>query len=288
MRSVILFGGGDGGGLILTDSGVKPIPPFGPDVLMTLKATAALVTAVSAAGASKAQRKLSRHATSLAAAAIEQVEDVVGPLSGENALVFQDDDGGFVCGSTGKPPRPLPWPPNKLPPISEIVSQGVVQADLVTFLRTVRGSKIKLNDALENPVAAAKKLAVPLSDKSVADLQLLSPSRTSAIKDPTEREIITFFHKVAADGSHLETWFSRPYEVAQDLGVKLSDAALDRLVTNGAASAFGGIHSELSGGTAIAIGIGWAVVCIVIGIVFAEEARPIDLIVQDTSGRAKI
>ena len=287
MRSVILFGGGDGGGLILTDSGVKPIPPFGPDVLMTLKAAAALVTAVDAAS-SKDQRKLSRLATSLVAAAVEQVEDVVGPLSGESAIVFQDDDGGFTCGSTGKPPRPLPWPPSKLPPIDDIVSQGVVGEDLVTFLRAVRDSKIKLNNALEDPAAAAKQLAVPLSDKSARDLRLIAPSRTSAIKDSTEREIVAFFHKVAADGTHLETWYSRPYEVAQDLGVKLSDAALDRLVTNGAASAFRGINSASEGGTAIAIGIGWAVVCIVVGIVLGAAERPIDMIVQDVSGRAKI
>lgn len=288
MKSVILFGGGDGGGLILTDSGVKPIPPFDPEVLMTLKATAALVTAVNAASAGKSQRKLSRLATSLAAAAVEQVEDVVGPLSGESALVFQDDDGGFTCGSTGKPPRPLPWPPGKLPSVADMVSQGVVQADLVSFLRAVRDSKIKLNNALENPAAAAKELAMPLSDKSARDIRLIAPSRTAAIKDPTEREIIVFFHKVAADGRYLETWFSRPYEVAQDLGVKLSEAALERLATNGAAAAFGGSTVTDDGKTAIAIGVGWAVVCIVIGIVFGETERPIDVIVQDTSGLAKI
>jgi hypothetical protein len=288
MKSVILFGGGDGGGLIITDSGVKPIPPFDPEVLMTLKATAALVTAVDAAGAGKSQRKLSRLATSLAAVAVEQVEDVVGPLSGESALVFQDDDRGFTCGSTGKPPRPLPWPPSKLPPIGDMVSQGVVQADLVGFLRAVRDSKIKLNNALENPVAAAKELAMPLSDKSARDLRLIAPSRTAAIKDSTEREIVTFFHKVAADGSHLDTWFSRPYEVSQDLGVKLSEAALERLATNGAAAAFGGSTITADGKTAIAIGVGWAVVCIVVGIVFGETERPIDVIVQDTSGLAKI
>jgi len=287
MRSVILFGGGDGGGLIITDGGVKPIPPFDPEVLMTLKATAALVTAVDAASG-KDQRKLSRLATSLAAAAVEQVEDVVGPLSGESALVFQDDDGGFTCGSTGKPPRPLPWPPNKLPSVGDMVSQGVVQADLVSFLRAVRDSKIKLNNALENPAAAAKELGVSLSDKSASDLRLIAPSRTAAIKDSTEREIIVFFHKVAADGHHLETWFNRPYEVAQDLGVKLSEAALDRLATNGAAAAFGGSTVTADGKTAIAIGVGWAVVCIVVGIVFGETERPIDLIVQDTSGLAKI
>jgi hypothetical protein len=143
---------------------------------------------------------------------------VVGPLSGESALVFQDDHGGFTCGSTGKPPRPLPWPPNKLPTVADMVSQGVVEAELVSFLRAVRDSKIKLNNALENPVAAAKELAMPLSDRSARDLRLIAPSRTAAIKDSTEREIIVFFYKVAADGRYLESWFSRPYEVARSSG----------------------------------------------------------------------
>jgi hypothetical protein len=287
MQMVILFGGGDGGGLIITDKGVRTIPPFDPEVLLTLKATAALVTASHTGAPGKARRKLSKLAGNLAMAAIEQVEDVVGPLSGENALIFQDDDGGFTCGSTGKPPIPLPWPPAQMPSIGDMVSQGVVEADLVGFVRAVRDSKIKLPEALENPAAAAKQLGVTLSDKSAKDLRLIAPSRMAAIKDPTEREIIGFFNKVAADGRFLENWFRRPYEVSQELKVELSDAALDRLVTNAAASAFGR-YAEDDGGTAIAVGIGWAVVCIVVGIILGEQERPIDVIIQDMSGLAKI
>jgi hypothetical protein len=66
--------------------------------------------------------------------------------------------------------------------------------------------------------------------------------------------------------------------------VELSDAALERLATNGAAAAFGGSTVTADGKTAIAIGVGWAVVCIVIG----ETEPPIDVIVQDTSGLPKI
>jgi len=286
MKSVILFGGGDAGGLIITANGVRRIPPFDPGILKALKATASLVAAAKAASSEKAREKLGRLATSLSVAALEQVEDVVGPLEGESALVFQDEGDGFTCGTTGKKPIPLPWPPADLPSIGDMVETGVVGSDMVGFLREVREQKIAFADAVENPKAVAEKLGVSLSERSAQDLQLIAPSRLDAVRDPTEREVLSFFHKVAADGRHLDSWYSRPYEVSKDLGVKLSDAALDRLVSKGVASAFEETASE--GGTAIAVGIGWAVVCIVVGIVLGDVERPIDVIVQDRSGRATI
>jgi hypothetical protein len=279
MKSVILFGGGDGGGFIITENGVRPIPPFDPLVLRTLKSTAGLVTAASIARGDKASGKLAKAAANLANIAVEQVENVVGPLEGPYSLVFQDDDGGFTCGSTGKPPVPLPWPPNRIPSISDVLSAGVVESDLVAFVRAVRESKVPLTEAFERPAEVAKKLHLSLSSKSVKDLQVLAPSHLSAIKDPTEREIVSFFQKVAQDGRYLDTWFSRPYEVSQEVKAELSDEALNQLVSN----SFGG---ESPGDSAIVAGVAWGVVCIIIGGIVAKD-RPIDAIVRDRSGLAK-
>jgi hypothetical protein len=43
MATVILFGGGDAGGIIISDKGVRGIPPFDPGVLLQLRGVSALV-----------------------------------------------------------------------------------------------------------------------------------------------------------------------------------------------------------------------------------------------------
>jgi len=42
MAKVILFGGGDGGGIIIGPEGIKPIPPWNPDMAHGLRAIASL------------------------------------------------------------------------------------------------------------------------------------------------------------------------------------------------------------------------------------------------------
>src|SRR5262249_50490889 len=146
----------------------------------------------------------------------------VGPLDGEHALIYQDEDGGFACGSTGKPPLPIPWPPPSIPPVRDLIAHGVVNADLVEFLREAHARGTSLIDAFENPPEVAKGIGLPLSGRAEHDLRLLAPSRLNEIKDPTDREIVHFFHKVVEDGRFLRTWATRPFEVARDLGVQLS------------------------------------------------------------------
>lgn len=46
MARVILFGGGDGGGLIIGPNGVRPIPPFDPVLLKQIKAISQLTQAI--------------------------------------------------------------------------------------------------------------------------------------------------------------------------------------------------------------------------------------------------
>jgi hypothetical protein len=287
MATVILFGGGDGGGLIITESGIRPIPPFDPGVRFSIKSAAAMVNAMVAMRDDRARRKMAKLATSLCNLAVEQVEEVVGPLDADRSLIYQDEDGGFTCGSTGKPPIPFPWPPRPLPSVHELVASGVVGADLVDLLRRARDEKVSLTDVFEDPLAFAGRLGVPVSERSAADLQLLAPSKLESIGDDVERDIVRFFHVVANDGRYLETWYSRPYEVSHALNFELSDAALERLVTGGAGAAFTNRGGDVAV-SAIAAGIVWGIVCIVVGIVLGAAERPIDQIVVDRSGIAKI
>lgn len=282
MKIVILFGGGDGGGLIITENGVRPIPPFDPSILLNLKSASALVQAFTKASDQRMRAKLSKLATNLSNLAVEQVEQVVGPLSGEQSLIFQDDDGGFTCGSTGKPPIPLPWPPSHLPSVPDLIASGMISVDLVEFVQKVHAKKIVLTEAFENPAKVAKQLGVTLSEQSVKDLHILAPSKLASIKNPAEREVVSFFHKVATDGRFVETWLSRPYEVSQELKYKLSEDALGILVNGGSSASLSDARSS-----AICAGIVWAGICIVIGILLVAPERPIDQIINDRSGMEK-
>ncbi len=287
MRIVVLFGGGDGGGLIITEHGVKPIPPFDPSILGNLKSAAAMVNGFAAARESSIRRKMAPLATNICNLAVEQVEQVVGPLDADRSLIFQDDDGGFVCGSTGKPPIPIPWPPRSLPSVGELIDSGVIEPDVVQLIQKAHQNKVAITAVFDDPRGQAKRLDVRLSEQSAQALHSLAPSGLKLIKDPVDKEIVSFFHKVIDDGHFMDTWISRPYEVAEQLGAKLSDAALERLTAGGVASGFIGQGYKADDG-AIAAGIAWAGVCIVIGIVCGETNRPIDQIIRDRSNFAKL
>jgi len=109
---MILFGGGDGGGIVIDATGVHRIPPYSPDFLRQLKAASALVSLNTLRNVN-----LTKEATAIAeqltSAVIPQIAKTAGTTNlGDNSIAFVDDDGGFVCGSTGK--RPLPIPPRTL------------------------------------------------------------------------------------------------------------------------------------------------------------------------------
>jgi hypothetical protein len=105
---MILFGGGDGGGIVIDANGIHRIPPYTPDVLLQLKAASALV-GVNALHNAKLTQDVTAIAEQLTTAVIPQLTKTAGATNlGENSIVFVDDDGGFVCGSTGKKPIPIP------------------------------------------------------------------------------------------------------------------------------------------------------------------------------------
>jgi hypothetical protein len=108
---VILFGTGDGGGIAITATGIARLPQFDARLLTRCRAVSALMKAESTSrpDAHQELRELAdRVARSIVPAVVEQVGDAA---TGENSIVYIDLDGGFVCGTTGKPPLPVPGLP---------------------------------------------------------------------------------------------------------------------------------------------------------------------------------
>jgi hypothetical protein len=109
---MILFGGGDGGGIVIDANGIHRIPPYDPGILLQLKAVSALV-GVNALHDAGLTRDANAIAERLTTTVIPQLTKTAGATNlGDNSIAFIDDDGGFVCGSTGK--RPIPIPPKTL------------------------------------------------------------------------------------------------------------------------------------------------------------------------------
>lgn len=236
MAKVILFGGGDGGGLIITADGVRPLPPFDPYVRAQIKAVSQLVVAIQGGEARESDRgELTTLATRLANLAVQQLEAIVGTLDEEASLiVMSDDDGGFVCGTTGKTPTPLPRPPKELPTLSNMLARGVIDQSMLTFVRKATEQGRSVEDVLEHPVEIASELGIELSERSAHDLQRLAPSRVSELEDPVAREIVTFFQRVLSDGRYVDSWAVRPAAVSKALDVELSNAAQERIIAAGA------------------------------------------------------
>lgn len=228
--ATILFGGGDGGGLIITANGVRRIPPFDPAIFKQLRATALLTNAYSPKASADTRRELQALATKAANLVVGQVEADIGPLGSDAMLIYDDDDGGFYCGSTGKPPIPIPSPRELPAVVRNLLSSGDVRSDLIDFGDKLRDSGTSLSVALEDPQAAAKAIGVPLSDATTKALRAIAPSRLKEVKDRTDKEVLTLFHKVLDDGRYVDSWTIRPEETARQLDVKLSKAALDRIV----------------------------------------------------------
>jgi hypothetical protein len=279
MAMVILFGGGDGGGLYITASGVRPIPPFDPFLRRELKGLASLVSATAQPGGD-AERELAQLVNKLSNVAIGQIEAAVGPLDGDVGLVYMDEDGGFRCGSTGKPPVPIPWPPRQMPSFHDLVETGALDQQVVSLVDAATRKGTDVISLLEEPEKTAAELGLSLSERAAGDLRAIAPSRLTEFRDPVDREVVEYFHSVLRDGTRLADWTTRPTEVAKAVGVELSAAAVDRVL------AVAGSGSRLDPGTVqnpVAIAV-------VVGVVIMLVDRPADLehlAVRDRSRRVK-
>lgn len=281
--TTILFGGGDGGGLIITANGVRRIPPFDPYLSRQLKAISLLSNSFSPPNLSASRREQEKLVTKLCNLAVEQVEQVVGPLDAGSQIVYDDDGGGFYCGTTGKPPIPIP-PRDVFPPlVRDMLAKGDLDSDILQFSQRIRESGGDLAKALNDPVAAAKTLNVSLSEASVKQLRGIAPARLKEVKDPVDKQILGLFHAVLADGRYLDTWSIRPAEIADNLGVKLDRKAIERIkdIVAVANNPIGDPIGPVSNPVAIAVVVG-----VVIMLVPTEAGRT-RLDIQDFSRIAK-
>lgn len=254
MARVILFGGGDGGGLIITEGGVRPIPPFDPGIRLQLRGISALLNGIQQIPDEPA-REMSTWLNRVSNLIVEQVEAAVGPLDEDNSLIYQDEDGGFTCGSTGRPPIPFPWPAPEIPTLGNLIATGIMERELIDFVEAANKQELKINDILEAPAAAATQVGIQLSERTIQDLQRLAPSQLQNITNPVDYEIVQFFHKVAEDGRFLSTWATRPYEAATALQVELSTSALENILAGGSSIAFDPGIRQNPVGVAVAVGI---------------------------------
>jgi hypothetical protein len=274
MGRVILFNGGTSGSIYIHSDGVQPISPLPPPVLMHLRAVADLLRATQGSSAEESTSKdLQTLITKVANLAIERVEAAVGSLDGEDSLVYLEDNDGFICGSTGAPPRPIKWPLLDPPTVEELVQGGFLAADVGEFLKRTHAQGLKVADVLANPDAAAKQVGLKLSKLAIANLKPLAPSQLDKISDPVDREIVGFFHKVSDDGRFLDRWNREPAAVANSLGIKLDIRAIDKILGT---SAIIGRHGEVAN-LSIEQGIVVGVVAVVLVVVVPEFDKVRDL-----------
>lgn len=277
MVKVILFGGGDGGGIIITSKGVKPIPPWDPAFRLQLRALNALVRAGSLMSKREHARLLGNVITKLSGAALTQLEALVGKIDADNGLIYQDEDGGFTCGSTGKPPIPFPWPVDPRKTVEDLVSSGVLDVATIRFLQRAAEHKLDVFTVARDPHAAADKMGVGLTPEMEQALSALNLD-DARDQDPIDREVIDFYQKVVHDGRFIADWVVNPATVAERLGADISPKGLDRIV---ATRDFG---LTQPGGTVMSP----AAVAVAVAIVIVLWDHEVDLPVIDRSGLQKL
>jgi len=115
---------GNGVGIVITANGIKIIPPCDPEVLATLRAIGGILAAHRALPA-EVQREAAAFSAKLGSFAAHAAEKAAGErLDAEGGVAFYDDGDGFTCGSTGKPPIPIPHAQRISIPIAHAVAAG--------------------------------------------------------------------------------------------------------------------------------------------------------------------
>lgn len=273
MGRIILFDRGEIGGLFIGPDSIRPIPRFAPPVLAHLRAVSDLLRAAHGQSPEESSSKdMAGLITKVSNLAVERVEAAVGALDATDSLVYLTDDDGFVCGSTGAPPRPIKWPPLGGSSPRDLVASGLLAPDVVELLRRATSKGLKITDILEDPAKAAMTVDIKLSEVAAASLSQLAPSRVASLTNPVDRELVGFFHEVIRDGRFLETWTAEPVAVANRIGVKLSDAAVDRILGSSVIVGRGGDVANLSIEQGIVIGI--------IAIIVLDQELPTESIID--------
>jgi hypothetical protein len=132
---------------------------------------------------------------------------------------------------------------------------------------------------LNNPAAMAAKIGMKLSDRAVENLKPLAPSQLDTVKDPVNRSIVSFFHKVIDDGRYVNNWMAQPAAVAKALKVDLGMEAIDTILGSGVIIGRGG-------GDVANLSIEQGVVVVIVAIIVLRDKPELEN-VRDFSGIAK-
>ncbi len=279
MSQVILFDQGKDGGLLIDpSSGIRPIPPFAPSILAHLGAIAQLLKAAQGTSLEEGTfRDLSSLTNKLSNLAVERVEGAVGPLVGMDSLVYLDDDGGFTCGSTGAPPKPIKRPTASSTTTLDLVTNGLLGTDLLEYLGRATAKGLGVAEILEEPSQVASRLDIKLSDLAVSNLRQLAPSQISKLPNTEDRELMDFFHKVVKDGRFIDRWTVEPVATATSLGVKLSNPVVDKIL---GASAIVGRTPEVAN-----LSIEQGIVVGIVAIIVLDQQEPTESIIDRSQTR---
>jgi len=215
--------------------------------------------------------------TKLSGTVLTQIEALVGEVDAENGLVYQDDDGGFTCGSTGKPPIPFPWPVDPRKTVEDLISRGVLDAPTVRFLQRAAERKFDVFTVAQDPQAVAEKIGVSLTPEVERSLRAFDLGKAE-VEDTVDAEVIEFYQKVVRDGRFISDWVVSPAAVAERLRVEVSQEAIDRII----ATRDSGL--TLPGGTVMCP----AAVAVAVAIVIVLWDREVELPVIDRSGIQKM
>jgi len=278
MAKVILFGGGDGGGIRIGPNGIEPIPPWDPSLRLQLRALNDLVRASAMMPEKLSQRLLGGVIGKLTGSVLTQVEQIAGEIDADAGFVYQSDDGGFTCGSTGKP-IPFPWPVDPRRTVERLLDAGVIEQDTIHFLETAARSKLDVFTVARDPEAAAKKLGIELRPEVARNLAKLDLSNDK-VEDEVDRAVVEFYRKVVTDGRHVADWATNPAQVAERLKLKVSPEVIDRII----AVRDAGVSGRLGPGSVMCP----AAVAVAVAIVVVLWTREFELPVRDRSGLRKL
>ncbi|MEM9981186.1 MAG: hypothetical protein AAF734_01745 [Bacteroidota bacterium] len=256
MQKIVLFNGGREGSILIAENGTRTLPPFNIPVQKQLKGVAELVQSLYLDGTiENNEEELLTLVNRVANLVVEEVESIIGPLEAEYSLIYQDDDGGFTCGSTGKLPIPLSWPPDQTPSVGDLVSNGLLEQEMLDYIDKATAKEIGIQEILETPEEISAQLGVQLSQKAITDLKKIAPSQIDNVENEEDREVIKFVHNVLEDGRFVDTWMTKPFEAAKGLEVELSDKAYDRILAGSAGTSIDRIGSVANPAVAVVVAV---------------------------------
>lgn len=236
MANYVLIGA-SGEGMQIRGTGDRVAAIVPPAVLRNLQAIGSLLSAKDAV-AEVAANQLVKMATEINHSVRIGLEQSF-EIDDNTVITFVNPEGGFVCGSTGQPPLPLPVSPSWLDSQKGRALRGIggdllkaygLDEDAALFLREAIERKADVRNLFLEPERAAADAGVQLSPEVSRQLEFIRKGE-GRMSGP-EAEVLEFVNRVVKDGRHIREWAVEPRETAKQLGVRVSDEAF-QMIENG-------------------------------------------------------